>query len=373
MTVDEQTLERPATTLPDGLAGDLSREIRALSVDEWGEGRALDLVGRSAEFVEVLKKLRKVADYDEPVLLIGESGSGKELMAEALYLMSERKGRPFVPVNCPQFTEGNLTVSELFGHRRGSFTGAVENRKGAFERADGGLIFLDEIGDLHPAAQAMLLRALASGEFQPLGSDETRAVSVRVVAATNRTLDKLINTDEFREDLYFRLRYFLIRVPPLRERGDDWRLLLAHVLGRLRRRHRVEKRFSSRALTLLETYEWPGNVRQLISVVTTGYALADGELIEPEDFEVQLEMPERRRVDIVDELYRKISGGESFWDCVHRPFLDRDLNRGQLKAFIRRGLHDVGGSYRDLLEHVGLATSDYQKFMDFLRHHDLKP
>ena len=235
-----------------------AEHIRAASLRQWGSDREVQIVGRSPEVATLLSQLEKVAPYDEPVLILGESGVGKEALAQSIYLLSERRGTPFVSVNCPQYLEGNLTVSELFGHRRGSFTGATSDRKGCFETAEGGVIFLDEIGDLHMSAQVMLLRTLASGDFQPLGSERTRRANVRVVAATNRSLNQLAGERHFRRDLLFRLRYFLLRVPPLRERGNDWRLILDHVLDRLRERYGVRKRFAVTSLELLARYPWPG-------------------------------------------------------------------------------------------------------------------
>lgn len=278
-----------------------------------------------------------------------------------------------VSVNCPQYLEGNLTVSELFGHKRGSFTGASADRKGCFETADGGVIFLDEIGDLHMSAQLMLLRALAQGEFQPLGSETTKKVNVRVVAATNRPLSQLRVGSEFRNDLFFRLRYFLLTVPPLRERDEDWLLLLEHTLRRLYANYGVCKRFSQESLSLLGRYNWPGNVRELVSLTTTGYALADGEVIEPHDFVSHLTEDGRARADDrLEELYHRIVvDGESFWSVVYGPFMERDLNRSQVKALVSRALLE-GGTYRNLLDIFHLASDDYQRFMDFLRHHQLK-
>jgi DNA-binding NtrC family response regulator len=332
------------------------------------------MVGRHPVFETLLAKLAKVAGYDGPVLITGESGSGKESLAQALYLLGPRRGRPFVSVNCPQYQDGNLTVSELFGHTRGSFTGAIADRKGCFETANGGVIFLDEIADLHMSAQVMLLRVLAAGEFQPLGSDSRRGVDVRVVAATNRALEQLTAVQEFRHDLYFRLRYFLLTVPPLRERGEDWRLLLDYALWKLHQRYGVAKRFSSAALELLATCKWPGNVRQLISVATMGYALAAGDVIEPPDFEEQIELRGRDPGDAAEDLYQRVVvAGEDFWAVVHEPFMRRDLNRAQVRAFIRKGLADTRGSYTDLIEHLRLPREAYQKFMDFLRHNELKP
>jgi DNA-binding NtrC family response regulator len=349
-------------------------QVRSLSVGAWDESRAVEMVGRHPSFVDLLAKVAKVAPYKEPVLIIGESGSGKEALAQSVYLLGNRLGRPFVSVNCPQYQDGHLTVSELFGHRKGSFTGAIADRKGCFETADDGVIFLDEIADLHMSAQVMLLRALASKDFQPLGSDQRRVVNVRVIAATNRPLDKLMVAQEFRHDLFFRLRYFLLQVPPLRERGHDWALLLEYALHKLHLQYGVAKRFSRASLDLLTGYPWPGNVRQLISVATMGYAMAEGDLIEPPHFQDQLDSRGRTEDEADQDLYhRVVVGKEPFWEVVHKPFLSRDLNRNQVRNVIRRGLFEAKNSYRHLLDLLQIPDSDYQKFMDFLRHHQLKP
>ena len=353
---------------------EVALQVRSLSVDAWGENRAVEMVGRNAALLGLLGKLMRVAPHDEPVLIVGESGSGKEALAQALYLLGPRRGRAFVSVNCPQYQDGHLTVSELFGHKKGSFTGAIADRKGCFETADGGVIFLDEIADLHMSAQVMLLRALAAGEFQPLGSDTRGQVNVRVIAATNRPLDKLMVAEEFRHDLFFRLRYFLLALPPLRARGDDWQLLLGYALQKLHHKYGVGKRFSQASLDLLAGYDWPGNVRQLMSVATMGYALSEGDTIQPEDFQDQLDSGGASRADSAEDLYQRIVGRrEDFWTVVHDPFIARDLNRAQVRAFIVKGLKDAQGSYRDLVSLLGLPASSYQKFMDFLRHNRLKP
>jgi DNA-binding NtrC family response regulator len=352
-----------------------AQRLRALSIERFGADRAVELVGHAPALVEALIKLEKIGRYREPVLITGESGAGKELFAQAVYLFGQTKGRPYVPVNCPQYQEGNLTVSELFGHTRGSFTGAVADRKGAFEEADGGVIFLDEIADLHQSAQVMLLRTLSTGEFRPVGAPRSRNVDVRVVSATNRPLNQLVMTNQFRYDLLFRLRQFHLAIPPLRERGDDWRVLTEFWLGRLAETYGVAKRFSAASIRVLERYEWPGNVRQLIGIVKTGYAMADSASIEPTDFAMHLE--EAEPIAGHGEgpgLYeRVVNQGAEFWDTVYDAFMNRDLNRAQVKSVIRNGLGAAGGNYRRLLELFRLPASDYQRFMDFLRHHDLKP
>ena len=369
------TCAEPHVADDDRFLGPVAQQVRALSEERWGQNKRVTIVGRSAGLESVMDKAALVAKFDEPILLTGESGVGKESLAEAVYLLSPRRKGPFVTVNCPQFQEGNLTVSELFGHTRGSFTGAVADRKGCFEEADGGVIFLDEIGDLHMGAQLMLLRALSSGEFTPLGSNKPRRVNVRVIAATNRPLSATGLGEHFRGDLFFRLRYFHLQLPPLRNREDDWRLLMDFVLERLRMRHGVAKRFSERSMDLLAGYQWPGNIRELFSVVTSGYALSTSEVIEPEAFSSLIETKARftgRRVE--DSAIRQLAISEGdFWSTIYRRYMDRELNRSQVRSVVAWGLTRVTGSYRRLVELFGMPAEDYQRFMDFLRHHKLKP
>lgn len=349
-------------------------EIRAISARELGADRVIEIVGRSAKLEETLKRVAKVASYDDPVLIYGESGVGKESLAQSLHLLGNRSARPFVSVNCPQFQEGNLTVSELFGHRKGSFTGAVGDHRGCFETADGGVVFLDEIGDLAMNAQVMLLRAIGTGEFRPLGSEVARKANVRIVSATNRSLNEMVMSERFRNDLLFRLRYFMVEPPALRERGEDWLLLIDWVLEKLANRYGTQRQFSDESLRLMASYRWPGNVRELISVVTTGYALAESNRIEPIDFLDRLELETGAREDQVAELHARLARGNAdFWALVHTPFLDRDLSRHEVRRLLRMGLHDSGGSYRRLLDLWGVPASDYKRFMGFLHHHRLQP
>jgi DNA-binding NtrC family response regulator len=375
--------------------------IRAMSIERWGDRSALEMVGFSPKFLELQSKLAKAARYKEPVLITGESGVGKEAFAQAVYLLGAQKGRPYVAVNCPQHQDGNLTVSELFGHTRGSFTGAIADRRGAFEEADGGVIFLDEVGDLHLTAQAMLLRSLQTGEFKPLGTTRARSADVRVVSATNRNLNTLVVTNQFRYDLLFRLWYFHLAVPPLRDRGDDWRLIVDYCLLSLAKKYGIAKRMSGDALHTLASYHWPGNVRQLISVVTMGYAMSEGTNIEPDDFVAEFNKPVEAEAmtrhaapeanprethieppavsslaaaDIGTELFERITRhGDSFWQSIYERFMDRDLNRSQVRALVKKGLTEADNNYRRLLVVFRMPASDYQRFMDFLRHHNLKP
>jgi DNA-binding NtrC family response regulator len=348
-------------------------------------GPALAIIGRSPVFVNLLEHIIKVAPYRECVLITGESGAGKEGVAQAIHALEPRRAGPFVSVSCPQYQEGNLTVSELFGHVKGSFTGAVADHPGAFAQAHKGTLFLDEIADLPSAAQAMLLRTLSTGEYKPIGASVGRCTDVRVLAATNRPLNALMLSGAFRHDLFFRLRHFHLLVPPLRERGDDWRLIADHCLCRLSERYGVSKSLSTAAERCLSAYAWPGNVRQLISVISAAFALADSTVIDEGDVVSQLDDYQApattapadstalMQVPESPPLAPDPGMGSAFWERIHRGFLDRELNRSQVRGFIARGLAAADGTYRGLIAKLGLPPEDYQRFMDFLRHHDLKP
>jgi DNA-binding NtrC family response regulator len=218
----------PSTTVKCGIDDTLTevaQQVRMRAAEKWGINQSVELVGTSSRMRDTLDRVQKFARFNQTILITGESGVGKELFAKACYLLSARTKAPFVVVNCPQYGEGNVTVSELFGHVKGSFTGAISDHKGLFNAADGGAVFLDEVGDLPPTAQTMLLRALAEKEVKPLGSNKTYSVDVRVIAATNRPLRDMLTNGQFRQDLYFRLRYFPLDIPALRERAGSQRQL----------------------------------------------------------------------------------------------------------------------------------------------------
>ena len=354
---------------------DVAFQVRAKSLQKWGLKQAVDLVGVSSKMRDTLDKVQKFAKFNQTILITGESGVGKELFAKACHLMSSRISEPFVVVNCPQYSEGNVTVSELFGHVKGSFTGAIADHKGLFDAADRGAVFLDEVGDLPPTAQTMLLRALAEKEVKPLGSNKTYSVDVRVIAATNRPLRDMIATGHFRQDLYFRLRYFPLDIPALRERDEDWKLLISYFVEKLNQEYNLKKAFSPTSIKFLERYPWPGNVRELRSIVTIGFSMAESKYKEPDHFVSELRQANLAGPDTSkNELFENmVEHGRSFWDVVHEPFLDRDLNRAQVREIIAQGLLAARGSYRRMSVLFNIRPDHYQKFMDFLRHHRLKP
>jgi Nif-specific regulatory protein len=242
-----------------------------------------DLIGEGPRMKEVWRILARVAPTDSTVLVRGESGTGKEIAARALHRQSPRARRPFVAINCATLSE-NLLESELFGYERGAFTGAVERKAGKLEVADSGTLFLDEVGEIPLSLQAKLLRVLQEREFERLGSTRTQRVDVRVIAATNRDLEKAIREGTFRDDLYYRLNVISVTLPPLRERREDVPLLASHFAATFSRKlGRQVAGFTPEARACLLRYSWPGNVRELANAVERAVVLGEDDLIRPED------------------------------------------------------------------------------------------
>jgi transcriptional regulator with GAF, ATPase, and Fis domain len=237
------------------------------------------MVGRSQPLTDVLRTVERVAATDAVVLILGETGTGKELIARAVHSRSTRRHRPLVKVNCGAIASG-LVESELFGHVKGAFTGAIDKRVGRFELADGGTIFLDEVGELPLDAQVKLLRVLQEHEFEPVGSSKTVHVDVRIIAATNRNLAQAIDEGRFRADLYFRLNVISMNVPSLRERQDDIPLLVTFFVTKFARRFgRSIEAVSQETMRLLSEYAWPGNIRELQNVIERAVVLSDGPVL----------------------------------------------------------------------------------------------
>ena len=257
---------------------------------------AAAIIGTSRKMQRIFRFVSKIAPTESAVLITGESGTGKELLARSIHYQSPRALRPFLALNCGALPE-NLLESELFGHVRGSFTGATMDKKGLFEQADGGTLFLDEIGELTPLSQVKLLRALQDGEVRRVGSNTAVRVDVRILSATNRDLRRSMEEGTFREDLYYRINVFHIEIPPLRERPEDIPLLAAFFLDRVTTKMKKNIRdFSEEARYLLLHYSYPGNVRELENAIQRAVALAEGDVIRPEDLPPQ--MRERKRAQI---------------------------------------------------------------------------
>ena len=241
------------------------------------------IIGNAPKMQEVFKMIERVANTDSTILVLGESGTGKELVARALHFNSRRQFAPFVPVNCSALPE-NLLESELFGHRRGSFTGAISDKKGLFEEADGGTIFLDEVGSMSAMLQSRLLRVLQEREVRRVGENTPIYVNVRVVAASNEPLEKRIKEGSFREDLYYRLNVIAIPLPSLRERRDDIPLLVAHFLkGKVNDRANRPVQMTRQAMEILCAHDWPGNVRELENAIERAATLCEGNIIQAGD------------------------------------------------------------------------------------------
>jgi transcriptional regulator with PAS, ATPase and Fis domain len=328
----------------------------------------------SRAMTELLAMAERAAQSSAKVLITGESGVGKDVVARHIHSHSVRKHAPFVAVNCAGVTE-TLLESELFGHVKGSFTGAYRDKRGKLQLAHRGTLFLDEVGEMSLRMQALLLRFLENGEIQAVGSDQTQArVDVRVLAATNRNLSDLVAAGRFREDLLYRLRVIHLHVPPLRERPEDVQALMTHFLERAER----SLNFSEDALRAFQRYRWPGNVRELMNVVEQLLWLSTTGTVGVEHLPLSMRsgpngmvpVDDRRR-QVADDLYDAlVKQGASFWEHVYPMFLSRDITRHDLRQLVRRGLGETRGRYKSLLKLFGMSSRDYRRFMNFLAAHD---
>ena len=355
--------------------------------------RALPLLlGESPALVELRRDIQAAARTEAKVLVLGETGVGKEVVAQLIHAQSARVGRSFVAVNCSGIPE-TLLESELFGHVRGSFTGAYRDKPGLVRQADHGTLFLDELGEMSLRMQAVLLRFAETGEIQPIGSDAvTGRTDVRLITATNRDLRKQIEGGQFREDLYYRLNVIQIAVPPLRQRSDDVLLLLRYYLQRASEAHRLpQPELTPEAEQILLRYNWPGNIRELKNMTERLVVRASETPIRPEDLPREARGETETTVTVAvaqgpddargqsttgrhvvkgseaaERLWQRLINGEDFWTVVHQPFKAHELTRDDLAALIDRGLQHTRGSYRALLATFGLPTSDYKRFHAFL-------
>jgi len=305
------------------------------------------ILGSHPAMVELYKLVFRVAGTKSPVLIEGESGTGKELLARTIHVQSPRRGRPFVAVNCTSLSE-SLLESELFGHVRGAFTGAVERRPGLFLEANRGTIFLDEVGDMSLSMQAKLLRVLQEQEVKPVGGSETVPVDVRIVAATHRNLGAMVAERRFREDLYYRMRVVALRVPPLRERREDIPILAEHFLARFGALSgRSISGFTEGAMAALQAYSWPGNVRELENVVDRAVALTPGGVVGVEDLSEEMRA-------VSANAPHELSGETASLDDVIRRHVLRVLEAaGGNKAEAARRLGVPRRSFYRMLQRYG--------------------
>jgi transcriptional regulator with PAS, ATPase and Fis domain len=338
------------------------------------------MIGTSAAVMDLVEEIDRVAKSDAKVLVTGDSGVGKELVAHAIHQRSPRAPRPMIAVNCAGLPE-TLLESELFGHVKGSFTGAYRDKQGKLEMADGGTMFLDEIGEMTLRMQGLLLRFMETGELQKVGADRVGTrVNVRVIAATNRNLRDMIVQGTFREDLFYRLNVIHLTVPSLRERREDIPALVAHFLAQFTRNNgSVVKGVAPETLRHLCDYSWPGNVRELENVIERLVVTSRFEMVPPDDLPSEIRMhhsvglrPKReRRRTVADDLYKKLlEERESFWNTVYPLYMQREITRGNVRDLVRKGLEEARGNYKIVARLFNMEHREYKRFLNFLRKHD---
>ena len=325
-----------------------------LESDDDTSYRFENIIGTSAPMQQVFRLIARCAPTNSTVMLRGESGTGKELIARAIHFNSLRKDKPFVPVDCTSLSE-NLLESELFGHVRGSFTGAMDNKKGLFETADGGTLFLDEIGNISLTTQAKLLRFIEEREFKAVGDTRTQTVDIRLVTATNKDLEGMVADGDFRDDLYYRINIFPIEIPPLRERRDDIPTLATHFLNQFSEDMNPPSReFSPGAMNLLMNHDWPGNVRELENVIQRAVILAGGDIIRQGHLVNIIDMLPRVDLDIprTSEDLKRIKK-------VARQKSVENLER----HFVLGALKRNGWNVTRAAEETGMQRSNFQALM----------
>jgi DNA-binding NtrC family response regulator len=336
-------------------------------------------IGSSATAREIEQEIEIAARSDAKVLITGESGVGKEVVANLIHRESRRRQNPFVAINCAGVPD-TLLESELFGHNRGSFTDAYRDKIGWLDQAQTGTIFLDEIGEMSARMQAVLLRFLENGEIQRVGAVRSGVVAnVRVIAATNRNLLEEVAAKKFRDDLYYRLNVIHICIPPLRERPEDVRPLLEHFMQQAAAANRLPvPSVEPEVLARLEAYAWPGNVRELRNVAERMVVRRGGSPTAASDLPREIlgasQPPARPGTQsdafraAVDRIYESMTiDREPFWTVVYEPFMARDITRDHLREVVSRGLEQSRGSYKLLLQVFNLPPGDYKRLLSFLR------
>ena len=345
------------------------------------------LIGKSAAVQALEAEIDSASRSDAKVLITGETGVGKEVVSRLIHHRSARAAAGLVTLNCAGLPD-SLLESELFGHVRGSFTGAYRDKPGLLEMAPNGTVFLDEVGEMSTRMQVVLLRFLESGEIQRVGADRSHTrVNVRLITATNRDLQAQINSGAFREDLYFRLNVIRFSIPPLRERSEDVPLLVAFYVHSFGQSHKVAApEIVPDAMNALINYRWPGNIRELKNVVERIVLKAAGRAVKVADLPPEIvsarpavnsaspsdpvdpTAPVTSRADELAALM--IKQGESFWSAVYPVFMSRDMTRVDLRKIIQTGLETTNGNYRLLVQLFNMQPDDYTRFLAFLRKHD---
>jgi two-component system response regulator PilR (NtrC family) len=338
----------------------LLQENRAFKRAQRERGRLDQIIGRSPRMQAVYQMIETVADVQSIVLITGESGTGKEMVARAVHNLSPRSEKPFMPINCGAFTE-TLLESELFGYVRGAFTGATANRKGLFEAADKGTIFLDEIGEMSPTMQVKLLRVLQERKVRPVGAHEEVAFDTRVIAATNRDLQAMVKAGTFREDLFYRVSVIPIELPPLREKREDIADLVEHFLQKFGAQSGRSITVSEKAMELLERYLWPGNVRELEHTVERAVALDRSGTIRPESLPQQITNYNPARVTSLFDLPEEGLNLAAHLEQLEQRYILEALRRtGGNQTRAAEILHLSVRSFRHLLDKHGIRNMTAQ-------------
>jgi transcriptional regulator with GAF, ATPase, and Fis domain len=342
-------------------------------------------VGQSTAMQQIEEDVESAARSDAKVLITGETGVGKDVVAHLIHQRSARVAGPLLTVNCAGLPD-SLLESELFGHVRGSFTGAYRDKSGLLEMAPNGTVFLDEVGEMSVRMQVVLLRFLETGEIQRIGSDRvTKRVDVRLITATNRDLQSQISAGLFREDLYYRLNVIRLTIPPLRERVEDVPLIITHYLDVYSAKHKVSRpELLPVTLDALIRYRWPGNVRELKNIVERLVLRSRGHAIQPSDLPQEVfrspfstapvastSEAQPRYQTVAEGLVRcMIEERESFWSVVYPRFMARDLTRDDLRTIVHIGLRQTNGNYRLMTQLFNMPDDTYKRFLGFLRKHE---
>jgi DNA-binding NtrC family response regulator len=363
-----------------------SRALHGRLVDHGNTNSGPRLIGASPAIRALHDDIETAARSDAKVLITGETGVGKEVAAHLVHQGSARSQAVIAKLNCAGLQD-SLLESELFGHVRGSFTGAYRDKPGLLESAPNGTLFLDEVGEMSARMQAALLRFLDTGELQRVGAERCAIVTnVHLIAATNRNLETEIAAGRFRQDLYYRLNVIHLHIPPLRERREDIPALANHFLAACGAPHqRQAVAISQRAMDLLVAHDWPGNIRQLRNVVERAFFRAGGTEIGATDLQPDVSQASAGVVtrtlagatespagfpSTVDLLARMTKGGESFWSAVYAPFMKRDVPRCSVRAVVACGLEQTRGNYRSLVCLFNMPPDDHKRFVSFLRNFD---
>jgi len=322
------------------------------------------IVGNSRPIQELCLHISRISNNAATVLIQGETGTGKELVARAIHKLSSRSEAPFIAIDCGAIAEG-LLESELFGSKRGSFTGAIADRPGVFEAAHTGTLFLDEVSNMNMAMQSRLLRVLQEREIRRVGETRSRHVDVRLIAASNSNLKQLVAEGRFRQDLLFRLNVISVSLPPLRSRREDIPALATHFLRQLNTRHKASKAFGPNALESLFTHSFPGNIRELQNSIERGYFTVSGQTIP--SIPIETASGDEAINEAKKCLADLAEGRRDFWTEVRDRYRRRDISREKVVALIDLGLRKTRGSYKNLATLLHIEQDEYRRLMDFLR------